>query len=339
MKHFEKLVIFGNGTDWCEKSLAGLLKHDNVLLINEKIIVNGKILNKLANIHYSTRINRVLQLPFKSIWFKWFDNYINTRLPINGNSVLLFYDRNRFAYEDKFLMYLRKKYPGIKLVYIFTNIVKYTAATELKYLDKLNKWYDVVFAFDLVDAKKYQFSYSPLIYDADPTYDKNTKESKDNLVFYVGQAKDRLPGLLSCFEKLKKLRIATDFHIVNVNEEDIKYSNEIIYNKFMSYDECVDSIQQSTCLIDVIQGDSTGLTIKTCEAVCYDKKLITTNRHVKEYPFYDPRYIRIVEVPDDIDESFFTENRNVRYSEEGKKYFSADRFLERLEKELTRKRG
>ena len=154
------------------------------------------------------------------------------------------------------------------------------------------------------------------------------------MVFYVGQAKDRLPGLLSCFEKLKQLGIKTDFHIANVKEEDIKYSDEIIYNKFMTYAECVDSIQKATCLIDVIQGESTGLTIKTCEAVCYDKKLITTNKHVVEYPFYDPRYIRVVESPDDIDESFFIENRDVHYSEEGKAYFSADSFLKRVEDEL-----
>ena len=89
----------------------------------------------------------------------------------------------------------------------------------------------------------------------------------------------------------------------------------------MTYDECVNSIQKATCLIDIIQGESTGLTIKTCEAVCYNKKLITTNKHVAKYPFYDPRYIKIVNSPDDIDESFFFENRDVHYSENGRNLF------------------
>ena len=88
--------------------------------------------------------------------------------------------------------------------------------------------------------------------------------------------------------------------------------------------------------MDAIQGNSTGLTIKTCEAVCYDKKLITTNKHVIEYPFYDPRYIRIIESPDDIDEAFFSKNREVRYSKEGKEYFSASSFLKRLDNEITK---
>ncbi len=332
----KNVVILGNGTDWCEKSLMGLKNNPNVFVINDKIIIAGNIFKKLVNAHYSHRINQRINLPFKFIWYSKFNAYINNHRRLTGNTIIVFYDRNRFAYDNKFLLYLRKKYSGIKLAYIFTNIVKYTAATELGYLDKLNDWYDVVYAFDPEDAKRYGFSYSPLIYDADPSYDRKVKESKENVVFYVGQAKDRLPGLLSCFEKLRQLGIKTDFHIAKVQETDIKYEDEIIYNKFMTYDECVDSIQKATCLIDVIQGESAGLTIKTCEAVCYDKKLITTNKHVMEYPFYDPRYIRIVESPDDIDEAFFNENRDVHYSQAGKNVFSAASFLARLD-ELKRK--
>lgn len=326
----QNIVFLGNGTDWCEKSLIGFRNYPKVSVINEKIIIDGRIASKLVNLHYSHRINEKIELPFKSIWYRGFDAYINKHHKLTDDTVVVFYDRNRFAYDDSFLSYLKKKYPRIKLAYIFTNIVKYTAAMELGYLHKLNDWYDVVYAFDPEDAKKYGFAYSPLIYDADPTYDKKSKESKENIVFYVGQAKDRLSGLLSCFEKLKELGIKTDFHIANVKEADIKYANEITYNQFMTYDQCVDSIQRATCLIDVIQGESTGLTIKTCEAVCYDKKLITTNKHVKEYPFYDSRYIRIVESPDDIDEEFFSRNRDVHYSQDGKNVFSATSFLEKI---------
>lgn len=331
MRQFDRLIIFGNGQDWCKQSLRYLAGCEEVLIINEEIPVDGRMLNLLAHTHYSVNINRHVKLPFKFAWYKKFDSYINTRLTISEKSVILFYDRNRFANDVKFLTYLRKKYPGIKLAYMFTNIVKYTAATELNYLDKLNQWYDVVFAFDPEDAKKYNFAYSPLIYDANPLYDKEKMESKENIVFYVGQAKDRLSGLISCFEKIKSLGIHTDFHIANVKDTELQYQDEIVYNQFMTYEECVEAIWKSTCLVDVIQGDSTGLTIKTCEAVCYDKKLITTNKHVKDYPFYDPRYIRIVETPDDIDEAFFKENTDVSYSQEGKAVFSAVSFLKRLD--------
>lgn len=325
-----KLIVLGNYEEWCEKSLVQFKSDENVLFFNG-LPTNNSVLKLLCKIQYSDRIGKYIHIPFEKIL-----NYLLLRniSQYNEEIVFLIFDRNILGSKYSFLQSIRKKYLKAKIVYIFTNIAKITGASERGYLDKLNDWYDVVFAFDPEDAKKYGFSYSPLIYDADPNYKREEKESKEDLVFYVGQAKDRLTGLLSCFEKLKQLGIKTDFHIANVKEEDIKYSDEIIYNKFMPYAECVDSIQKATCLIDVIQGESTGLTIKTCEAVCYDKKLITTNKHVVEYPFYDPRYIRVVESPDDIDESFFTENKDVHYSEEGKAYFSADSFLKRVEDEL-----
>lgn len=333
----KRLIIACNGTDWGEKSLSLLKKNESVFICNQKIPINGRIKSILARGHFSYTINERINLPFKSMWFRSIDDALKVDVEEGEDKYLLFYDRNRAGGEESYLRHLRKKYPHYKYIYIFTNIVKHSAAGEHNYLNRLNDWYDVVFAFDPEDAKKYNFSYSPLIYDADPSYKKAEKESSENLVFYVGQAKDRLDGLLSCYEKLISLSIKSDFHIANVPEGQMKYADDIVYNKFISYDEAVDSIQRATCLIDVIQGDSTGLTIKVCEAICYDKKLITTNKHIADYPFYDPRFIRIVESPDDIDEAFFNENRDVHYPEEGKRYFSAESFLERLEAALERK--
>lgn len=325
----KKIFILGNGIDWCEKSLIGFRKYENVRIINDRFLVKNKIARFLIKRQYSKTLNKRFNVPMKGIWYGQFCKKIELS---NDDNCLLIYDHNPLGGDFQFLMYVRRKYPKIKLAYIFTNIIKHSAAHEMNYVDNLNNIYNIVFAFDLEDAKNYNFAYSPLIYDADPSYKKEEKESKENLVFYVGQAKDRLPGLFSCFEKLKSLGIKTDFHIANVKEEDMKYSGEIEYNKFMTYEECVSSIQRATCLVDIIQGDSTGLTIKTCEAVCYDKKLITTNKHVVEYPFYDPRFIKVIDSSNDIDESFFCNNKDVQYSEEGKRYFSADKFLERIEK-------
>ena len=326
----KKLFILGNGVDWCEKSLQGMLKHKNVYLVNKKIPVYGKIKTRIAKIYFSNKINSKFKLPFKTFWYKDMKKNIKENVSINDEICVLIYDHNVFGGEKTFLKYLKKHFKNIKLAYIFTNIVNYTAAKEKKYLDKLNSWYDIVFAFDPKDAEKYNFEYSPLIYDADNWYNKIDTESKDNLVFYVGQAKDRLEVLLKSYERLKKIGVKCDFHIATVPDGNKKYENEIVYNKFMSYNDVVNCIKKATCLIDIIQGDSTGLTIKTCEAVCYDKKLITTNKHVKEYPFYNPRYIRVMESINDIDLDFFNENTNVHYSKEEKDYFSADSFLEKL---------
>lgn len=331
----DRILILGNGMDWCEKSVSVLCQNKNISLLNNKVPVNGKWKNQLARIYFSWRINKLFPMPFKSIWYKQLGLYLK-KLGFDKGGCIIIYDHNVFGGEETFIGYIRKKYPVAKMVYVFTNIVEFTSAKEKNYVEKLNDWYDVVFAFDPEDAKKYNFAYSPLIYDPDPAYDKDATENKENTVFYVGQAKDRLPSLMAAYQKLKKLGVQCNFHIAKVPEEDIIQADDITYNQWMSYAEAVTAIQKSTCLLDAIQGNSTGLTIKTCEAVCYDKKLITTNKHVTEYPFYDSRYIRIVESPEDIDEAFFNENREVHYSKEGKEYFSAGAFLKRLDEELSK---
>ena len=201
---------------------------------------------------------------------------------------------------------------------------------EKKYLDKLNDWYDVVYAFDLEDSKKYNFKYFPLIY----SYNHIDVKEK-NQVFYVGKAKDRYNMLMNCYDKLEELGINRKFYIVDVPEENQKHKDEIQYNKFLTYNECLKNIQESSCLIDIIQGESTGFTIKTCEAVYYDKLLITTNQNVKNAPFYDERYILVINSAEDITKEFFEKAGQVKYSDEGKAYFSVDTFLNKLYKDLS----
>ena len=248
----------------------------------------------------------------------------------NKESVLIIYDQNMVGGDSSFIKHIRKKYPNCHMIYMFTNIARISAASINGYLNDLKGWYDIVCAFDPKDAIKYGFEYCPLIYD------KTCIESNENenCVFYLGLAKDRLEMLIDVFHKIDEMGVKTDFNIVNVDEKYQKFGDKIKYNKRMSYREALNHIAKSTCLIDVIQGESEGLTIKTCEAVAYKKKLITTNKHVKDYPFYDSRYIRIIESPDDITDSFFEENKKVEYPADGRDYFSSERFLERIEELL-----
>ena len=325
----EKIIILGNGQDWCEKSLADVKKMKNVELINSKFLYNfNKFFELLIRIHFSYKLNKIVNLPFKSIWFKSITKDIDKMS--NENTIFVIYDRNILANNTKFLKYLRNKYKNCKLVYMFTNIANISGASDNNFVLKLNEYYDIVYAFDPEDAKKYNFKYSPLLYSANPI-----NEQEKNKVFYVGRAKDRYEMLINTYEKLKQLNIDRDFYIYGVTDKEQKYTDEIKYNKYISYEECLKNIQQSSCLIDIIQGNSTGFTIKTCEAIYYDKLLITTNQNVKNTPFYDERYILVINSAEDITEDFFKNVGNVKYSEKGKKYFSIDRYLTNLYKDLN----
>lgn len=326
-----RYIILGNGTDWCEISLNKISCYENAKLINTEFPtkIDG-VLSKLMHIHFSYKANKLFELPFKQLWFNGFMNCFNFER--DKTNVLVVYDRNSLSNDKSFLHYIRKqKEYKIILVYVFTNIIRFSGAKEHEFVQELSNYFDIVFAFDPEDAKKYGFSYSPLIYDA-----LNSTNKEERKAFYIGKAKDRYGMLIGIFEKLKSFDYKRDFNIVGIEPDNQKYSDEIIFNKYMPYMTAIEHIQSSDTLIEVIQGNSAGLTIKTCEAVCYDKKLVTTNKHVKEYPFYDEKFIQVISCPEDISYEFLTSNNFVRYSEEGKKYFSLDSFFSRIEIEVER---
>jgi hypothetical protein len=244
-----------------------------------------------------------------------------------AENVIIFYDWNYLPTDKKFLDGIRKKDPNAKLVYVFTNIVKITGANKWGILDKLNEWFDAVFAFDPEDAKRYGFHYNRLIYTT-PKLDGDIKEDID--LFYIGKAKDRLDSLLEVFEKAYSEGLKCDFSIVDVPEEKQRHSDLIRYNVKIPYEEVIKKIRRSKCLVDVIQGESSGLTIKTVESVVYDKKLLTTNENIRNEIFYKDQNMMIYDSNKSIRD--FLSVPMIPNTQEEKYIFSPDNLLELIDK-------
>jgi len=59
--------------------------------------------------------------------------------------------------------------------------------------------------------------------------------------------------------------------------------------------QTADYIKRSKAILDIQHPKQSGLTMRTIEVLGADKKLITTNVHIKEYDFYHPSNIMIVD--------------------------------------------
>src|SRR5690606_41602551 len=58
-------------------------------------------------------------------------------------------------------------------------------------------------------------------------------------------------------------------------------------------------------LIDLVRPNQTGLSFRFFEAMAFEKKIITNNKYVKDFDFYNPSNILILEDNfDDIDSEF-----------------------------------
>ncbi|WP_202963144.1 hypothetical protein, partial [Aeromonas aquatica] len=65
--------------------------------------------------------------------------------------------------------------------------------------------------------------------------------------------------------------------------------------KSMTSEEIISVLADTKVVIDIEHPNQNGLTMRTIEMVGMQKKLITTNRNVMEYDFYNPNNILVVD--------------------------------------------
>ncbi len=70
--------------------------------------------------------------------------------------------------------------------------------------------------------------------------------------------------------------------------EDFKY-------RPLPFSKVQEIFLESRAIVDMEHPNQTGLTMRTFEALGAGKKLITTNSHIKDYDFYDPQNIHVVD--------------------------------------------
>lgn len=319
-------IVIGQGQEWCNYSWKGYRCKEDVTFYNGfYTIIKDTFLRKIIKKHFGTIKRYKKSLPLKWIWYP----YIFKSLKMTDDSkkyVVILYDWGPLAKDMNFVGYLRCKLPDVTLVYLFSNIVRISSARKYGYLDKLKTHFDQIYAFDKEDAANYGFDFSPLIYTRDPEYKEKEKEYD---VFYVGNAKDRLDSLHEIYEKCRMTGLRCCFFINGVAADKKKYA-DIHYNEPLGYGEVLDYIAKSKCMVDAIQGGSTAMTIKVCESVIYDKKLITTNRNVVDEPYYSAERFYVYPSADDIKE--FVNKEVERFSEKDREYYSPTLLFEKIKK-------
>ncbi len=132
--------------------------------------------------------------------------------------------------------------------------------------------------FDETDAKQYGMQLYKQFFRKEDITDRKIEEKFD--FYFVGFAKNREGDLLKLQEHLKEFRLF--FKIVHTYAEAIPYA------------ESVNNILQSRCVVEYVQHNQSGMTLRPLEAMFYKKKLITNNQNTVNYDFYAPENIFII---------------------------------------------
>ena len=261
-----------------------------VLLIPEPwLLYCNRFIRFLSHIHLSPRINSHLELPFKSIWIK---NILKKSFTSNEKLCIVINSHFYNLYYDGIIKIAKKYFPDVYFAFIFSDRVTFFKKfyKDFPDIDLLKKDFDLVITYNVEDAKKYNIILDRPCF---PIYKKLSNKLHDysSDVFFVGSEKGRLKQIYDVYEVCKKHKLKCDFYINNVPEEKQKYRDEITYNTKLDYDEVLERVSKTKCVLNIIQDGGAGITLRDYEALYFNKLSLTNNYALVETELYDDNQI------------------------------------------------
>lgn len=211
---------------------------------------------------------------------------INKQL-IGASKTFLMYDGT----DPEIVGYIRKNNPDARIIVYYINPVKYSFP-----VDSFRKYDAELWTFDDEDAIKYNMQWNPLHYFATEVKQDYPKTID---IAFVGADKGRYNTLIELKQKFIDLGLSVDMHITaNTNTP---FYDRKKYKRRLSYQENMEHVYPSRAVLDIMQKDQYGYTMRIPETMVNHIKLITNNPNIIQYPFYCQNNIFILGV-DDLDE-------------------------------------
>lgn len=289
---------------------AGILEGKNVLFFTwpfyqypEKIEKQLADMGANVTTFLSASTSNFLKLRFlerfEFLKKSYFDEILSK---IHGDTYDYVFMINAAIFPEYFLRELSIEcQTAIKILYSWDSVEVYPNVI------KMHKYFDYIYSFDSNDVKKYPYmKFLPLFFCEDLcTCNKKQSEEYDFSFIGFGHT-DRYRFISSIREFAEKKGYRYNFKLYLPSK--LHYIRGKYYKKLfpdakvgdfvympISMEETREIINSSRIVVDMELGTQSGLTMRTIETHGMRKKLITTNANIKEYDFYNPNNILIVD--------------------------------------------
>lgn len=198
-----------------------------------------------------------------------------------------------------FFINLKQKIKNAKYI-----LYEWDSLAMLKNYQNIKEYFDIIYSFDRIDciANK-EMRFLPLFY-REKTMEENIIEKDIDISFIGGyhEDSDRLRILNKIEKKCEKIGLKSYIYIVMSRLRYIKkilskqeLNKKIIGFKKMEYKQYINIMNRSKVIVDIEHQKQNGLTMRTIEMVANNKKIITTNKDIINYDFYNSKNIYIIE--------------------------------------------
>lgn len=274
------------------------------------------MLNLLRKIHHSYKVNRIINLPYKDIWYK---SLYESLVQLADKETCIIFDTGSLAnLSINFLTKVKKIEENIKMILVAADSIHGSSVHMSRAIPKIfNFNWDFIFSYDKNDCLEYNFEYMgqslySKLYNIVPSHQISD-------IYFVGQNKaGRNKNILNMYAKFQQMHVVTNFNLIDskTNIQHSKFINQPginLYHKNIPYEKVISGVLSSNCILEVVAAGQKAQTARYYEAVCYNKKLLTNNMGVFELPFYDSRYMRYFETTEDIDFDWVKKKEKIDY--------------------------
>jgi hypothetical protein len=190
-------------------------------------------------------------------------------------------------------------------IFLWNPVVDYKQSTWLRrrYLSRVRNLGFRISTFDPADARRFQLALVPQVYrrvdawlrghDGAPTH--ADPDAFDFDIYFIGKDKHRFADIDRLGAKWRAMGLRIKLQVMADKRKTYPTPAAVeLLRSQLSYEENLESVTRSRCLLEIVQANQAGITIRCLEALFFGKKLVTNNVHIKAEPFYDSRRIFIL---------------------------------------------
>ena len=203
------------------------------------------------------------------------------------------------AFDAKILKYMRERFTKAKFIFY-----QWDPLCGKK-IPEILEQYDYAYSFDSDDVKNNpEFKFRPSIFLNEYVKIADKKEFKYDVCF-VGTIYNNRWGVIKRYQDyFDAFGIKSFFYLYMASwtlylwdfiRKGTFVSPKKMRFKPMTYLENVEMVKESKCVLDFVYSKQTGLSMRAFESMAAHRKYITNNAEVKNYDFYNPTNVLVVD--------------------------------------------
>ena len=265
-----------------------IIRLNNVVWIPSLPISQNSFVRFLFKIHHSKTVNRIVNLPFKDLWFIIPIRKRYRRERRMGRKVVFIF--NQLWSLTPVARYVRFHFRDSKTV---LQISDYREGEKelVSFISEFKEMFDLIVTYDKKQAEHYSISFFPNVHSFVNLQQDEKKTMSD--VYFCGRAEDRLRQIQGVVSFFLDKNLTCDVWVTNVEKADQSVSG-IHYNEPLSYEQHLAHMANTKCVLYIQQGGAEAIEWRLILAVLNNKRIITNVQSIADYPFYDPAKIFIL---------------------------------------------